>query len=128
MSGSTAFHLLGTYRIRLRSMEKAPTRANPEVLEGVKRLVSGLASLPGDERIAMEIPPSWILFRVAATGALIAKFPFHVSAELGASPNCGPATPLGNSGVTGGPPSLTSPLGGGVGTRLMTTTNTKTRI
>ena len=107
MSDSTAFHLLSTYRIRLRSMEKASTRADPEVLEGVKRLVYGLTSLPGEERIAVEIPAGWILFRVAATGALIARFPFHAPAELGAAPNCGPATPNGNSDVQEGPQSVT---------------------
>jgi hypothetical protein len=106
MSDSTASHLLGIYQIRLRHMEKAGARANPEVLEGVRRLVSGLASLPGPEKIAMENPPGWALFRVAATGALIAKFPFHVPAEPGAPPNGGPAEPSGDSGPIGGPPSV----------------------
>jgi hypothetical protein len=84
MSDSTASHLLSIYQIRLRITEKGPTRANPEVVGGVKRLVSGLASLSGAERIAMENPPGWILFGVAATGDLIAKFPYHTPAELGA--------------------------------------------
>jgi hypothetical protein len=105
MSDSTALHLLNIYRIRLRHMEKEPTRANPEVVEGVRRLVSGLASLPADERVAAEFPPGSVLFRVAATGALLAKFPFHVPAELGAS-NGGPAQRPGNSEISGGPPSV----------------------
>lgn len=106
MSDSIASHLLGIYQIRLRIMEKALNRADPEILEGARRLVSGLASLPGDERIAMEISPGWILFRVAATGIVLATFPFHVPAEPNTSPNDGPAAPVDNSSGMKGPPSV----------------------
>lgn len=76
MSESTARHLLGIYRLRLRHMEQA-ARPNPDILEEVKRLVSGLSTLPEEEKISVDTSAGWTVFKITSTGGLIAKFPFE---------------------------------------------------
>ena len=55
--------------------------SKPEVVAGMRRLVSGLSSLEPDTRIGLEIQPGWAFFKVAATGELVAKIEFNDKAE-----------------------------------------------
>jgi hypothetical protein len=106
MSEATVHNLLDIYRTRLRMAEKGTIRPGPGVVEGMGRLVSGLSLLAPETKIALEIQPFRTLFKLAATGELVAQIDFPGPAEPGASPNGGPAEPLGNSGAGGGPPSV----------------------
>ena len=74
-------------------------------LAGVGSLLGGLGV------IARSLNGIWLLavgviYSACVAGLLTPLAGQHFRAEPGAPPNGGPATPLDNSGVTGGPPSV----------------------
>jgi hypothetical protein len=73
----SARHFLDIYRTRLRMAEKGTIRPKTEVVAGMRQLVAGLSSLEPDTKITLGIQPSWTLFKVAATGELVAKIKFN---------------------------------------------------
>ena len=62
-------------------VEKGTIRPKPEVVAGMRQLVAGLSPLEPDARITLEIQPGWTLFKVAATGELVARIEFNEQAE-----------------------------------------------
>jgi hypothetical protein len=106
MSDLAAQHYLGIYQTRLHMVEKGITHPKPEVVAGMRRLVSGLCSLEPTTKSRLELQPGWALFKIAATGELVAQIEFNDPAEPGAPPNGGPGSPSDRSGPTAGPPSV----------------------
>jgi hypothetical protein len=76
MSEPTAQLLLQVYRARLRSAEDGLIPRAPDVVAGMRRLVSGLSLLAPGVRIALEVQPLRTLFRVADTGELVGEVNF----------------------------------------------------
>ena len=77
----SARHFLDIYRTRLDMAERGTIHPKTEVVAGMRRLVAGLSTLEPETRISLEIKPGWTLFKVAATGELVAKLEFNDKAE-----------------------------------------------
>jgi hypothetical protein len=76
MNTSSAQHLLHIYQIRLRLVEKGLAKPQPEIIAGMKKLVAGLSEMQPDDMVGHEMQDGIVYFKVAATGDLIAEFPF----------------------------------------------------
>ena len=55
MSALSAKHYLDIYRFRVRCAEEGVTHADPQIIAGAKRLVSGLSVLPPDTEVRLEL-------------------------------------------------------------------------
>jgi hypothetical protein len=74
-SESSAHHLLGIYQKRLKMVGKGTTHPKPEVVAGMRRLVTGLSEMRPDPMIGLEIRDGKLYFKDAATGKLVAEIP-----------------------------------------------------
>jgi hypothetical protein len=73
MSDLSAQHYLGIYQMRLKMVDKGIMHPKPEVVAGMRRLVTGLSAMQPDAKIILENQDGKALFKVATTGDLVAE-------------------------------------------------------
>ena len=77
MRDLTAEHYLGIYETRLRLIEKGTIQPSPNVVAGVKKLVTALRQLDPKEKVRLESKKVRAIFKRASTGDLLAQIQFE---------------------------------------------------
>jgi hypothetical protein len=76
MTDLSAQHYLGIYQTRLKMAEKGTIHPKPEVVAGMRQLITGLSAMPSDAKVRLEIQDGKTRFRAASTGDLLVEFDF----------------------------------------------------